>query len=345
MEPTNAALRSSLEALGLDPSVLDDKPVGSAADLDELVSKVAAGSFVRFGQLMDGIQAARVEKRWELVHNLGNAALRSVAARDARVGQLESAALGVAQGWIGPAADLAGLPVAIYEAAQSLASMPNPEPLVSDAVARVRGELDELRLLVRTSDSRTSLEKLCSKLRRVGRPDLGIEAATLALVQTPSSVVALTTRGAAYVDCGRLSEGYRDLRDAWDVRRSHYPACALSRLFRMKEEHSEALRWASTAVDMRLERSTVCTYAAAAAASGDPDALATAAGLFARLGGDVSAEEMHDYTVVQGARMIGEQGERDLAARLLVQVLRRRPDYRRAIRALEELGHPFDAPD
>lgn len=106
--------------------------------------------------------------------------------------------------------------------------------------------LDEVAVLLADSQA-SSLVSVCSRLRRLARPDLGRIAATRAIELDPRVGAARTTRAAAILDVGKPQEAIADLNWIAEHDPSFYSANVWSRAEQMQGRYSQARSWAELA--------------------------------------------------------------------------------------------------
>ena len=254
------------------------RPIDSVAHVTEVLAGSAGWTFA---EALDCVAVAEAAQNWALVERSALAALEAADAEGKAPKTLAEAAWHVVKVRLSTAHSLRALHRSLPGIAQELSeiaarSSANPRT----AVELVKGEVDELALLLSDATA-TSYVKLCSRLRKsVRNPHLGIIAATRALRLEEKNVAALNTRGAARLDLELLTKAETDLVRAWDIEPSHYVANTFVRLHMLRSDTTEAVRWSVRAVDAAPPTDTVAlrTMAAAAVAADDQAQLQFAMG-------------------------------------------------------------------
>jgi hypothetical protein len=142
-------------------------------------------------------------------------------------------------------------------------SGPNERPITS-----VMLTLNDLHVLL-VEGSPPSLVKVCAKLRKLERSDLGLVAAKRAMqdvgITTDIRTSALNTGAAAALDVDRLRDAAEMLGEAWKLEHTAYVANTQFRCSLMQGLDEEALQWATEAV--ALDPSNRASWSSLAAAS------------------------------------------------------------------------------
>jgi tetratricopeptide (TPR) repeat protein len=222
------------------------RAISTVQDVEAVIRSPRAS----FEEWLDCASVARAAGRWELVEVCACSALRAVGRRAVAPYRLLDAARLVA--------------IAHFRRVSSLRLLKERNSLVHEQLQRliaglpadikkstdpVLDELSEISLLV-ADGSPASWIRLCSRLRRLERPDLGREAADQALQLDHQSAPALTTRAAAALDLEDVEGAMSDLQQAWVANRSPYVANTYSRAHLMAGELGEATRWARISVSL-----------------------------------------------------------------------------------------------
>lgn len=188
------------------------------------------------------------------------------------------------------------------------------------------------------SGTQRALTRLCSLLRKAPfhRPDLAVLAADAALAKDPNNGAALTTKGAALLDLGKLHEAQAALDNAWQLNdRSAHAAVTLCRLHIKSGWTTEALRWGETAVEIApASEAAQRMYAAAQLAAGE---------LLSKIDLGTPEDEgmptVSMFDAVEAARQLAREGRAEEASRALAQLVELDPTYFPAVQALTDLDN------
>ena len=286
------------------------RSVATAAEVEALLASPRC-SFV---ELLDAIEVAAGESRWDLVDAAGRRALIDEVRVPARqVPSLVQAARSILVAYLSQASSLGDLPAGVQKASETferLARELTGDQVRLGVVEQERHWLDELRLLL-SDDSVMSRIKLCSKLREIDRPSLGVEAATAALAVDPDNTAARTTRAAALMDLETYEGRHRalaDCRRAWALGRNEHTATAYSRVCRALESFDEAVEIASWAFEDTRNSVTAHTLLAAAVQAGDEGKAAEAGGWLRENGDAEQAAEVDEWIAMLAVRSLFQEG-------------------------------------
>lgn len=130
--------------------------------------------------------------------------------------------------------------------------------------------LDEIALLLTDSTS-AAMVSIASKLRtKIGRPDLAVQVATVAINIDRSQMAAYVTRGSAYVELENYEDAYEDFVLAERDKKSRsYAIAGHTKMLICQANYSDALKLGSEL--LKLPRSRPILYLLAAAAKGAGD--------------------------------------------------------------------------
>lgn len=223
-------------------------------------------------------EVAEVAEDWDILGECSKRALAAVLQRPFKGPRLREAAEIVVRAHLIGAEDIEALTAALQAARGALdAALEEPalSPELRAALEDQRTALAEMLILI-ADGSPASLVQLARALREMRRSELAAICASHALVETPDNPVALTSRGAAFLDQGLLTEAHQDLSRAHRLRPSVYTERALSRSCRLRGDHETAVEHAWTAARMEPSAFSARLLAAAAIAAGNDDALAAA---------------------------------------------------------------------
>ena len=203
------------------------------------------GGPVPFDELLDAIAISRGEGDFELLDLVVDYALKSV------TGEVPD------WKWRPVVADAARRLLANTDfehlastassaAAELRSRLARYQHVVRDEVEAQAQTLDEVAVLLADSQP-SSLVSVCSRLRRLARPDLGRIAATRAVEMDPRIAAARTTRAAATLDLGKPTDALEDLYWIEDHDPTFYSANVWARAEQMRGRFKEARRWAELA--------------------------------------------------------------------------------------------------
>jgi tetratricopeptide (TPR) repeat protein len=225
-----------------------------------------------FTELMDCVSVARVADAWQLRHLAAERAFfETKLEAPAAVASLSGAAEVVIDNYLKVASSLNDLHGQISAAETWLSTNRSKLDAVgaSEFADKETQLLAELQVLL-SDDAPESKVRLCSRLRKVDRSDLGIEAVRPVANKERDNVAALTTLGAAYCDMGEYSKAERALKAALKLQNDSGQArVALSRVFQESGQPHKALDLAKVAFVADANEFTTHRLLAAAAAVGD----------------------------------------------------------------------------
>lgn len=143
--------------------------------------------------------------------------------------------------------------------------------LAPDEINELELAVSEIALLL-TDPSSAAQSRLCSRLRKVERSDLGILAAQRCLDDEPDNTIALTTMAAAQLDIGAADAAVATARRAVQLApKGHHARTVLSRAFQETGRPRESLEAAREALDISANQFTAHRVLSAAAALNDAD--------------------------------------------------------------------------
>jgi len=305
----------------------DARPVET---LDHVRSILDSG-VAYFPELLDCVAVARAANDWDLVERAGTALLRCSTGRPKRaLPSLADAARAIVTAYLARAADLDEAAERAAAAAGVLAAISDDTDVTGPAAKAVRDRyrwLEELRLLY-SDFTEPSLIALCSKLREIDRPDLGVEAATKALelaerfAPAPSTrAAALTTRAAAHLDLGDPPRALADIRKATKAKpRDPYVLTTHARVLTACGHPHEAVEVAKDSFALAPSLRAANVLLAAAAAAADDETLGEAKAYLASHPapeGEISASV---WIEVLAAEALIVAGDLDRAAGAIAQL-------------------------
>lgn len=169
--------------------------------------------------------------------------------------------------------------------------------------------LAELQVLMSTATPEAKV-RLCSKLRKLERSDLGIEAVRQVANDQPPNVRALTTLGAAYCDMGEYAKAERALKAALEVEpRSVQPLVALSRAYQNSGQEYRAFDVAKVAFVQQVDEYTAHRLMAAAAAVKDEDAFNQALDEVKMRAQELDESDVSVYVLLVAAEVCLDKGD------------------------------------
>jgi tetratricopeptide (TPR) repeat protein len=309
------------------------------------VEMILGSSKASFDECLRCVAVSQVAERWDLVERSALRAFTAVDVRRVLDEDLTEAAQHLVSAYLArvPRGHLDALRPAVEEARSRVEREAERGHAASVESALMRMEERLREVLVLLSDTEpASYVRLCSRLRKLHRADLGREAATRCLSPNEQDAKALTTRGAAAADEGDYEAALSDLREAWRVEPSSHAATAAARCLRAVGRLTEALQIAERAVDLEVTSVTVGAYVAAAVAADDAAALNEAQALLARTDDDEGRDDRgHRWAVVVGARTLVRDGQLEPARHALERVLAEGPysPAEKLLRRVERLEH------
>ena len=180
--------------------------------------------------------------------------------------------------------------------------------------------LAEVQVLL-SDDEPAARVRLCARLRKVDRSDLGIEAVRPIANKNSRNVAALTTLGAAYCDMGEFGKAERALRAALRVGpRGSQTRVALSRVLQESNRGVEALDVAKAAFVDETSIYTAHRLLAAAAAIGDSDAFDEAVAAVEHAAETGVAGQPDAYLLLLAAEALLDQGRASELADLVRRI-------------------------
>jgi len=204
-------------------------------------------------ELMDCVSVAEEADRWDLQQESAERAFAQViGSNNPQPLAIKDALDVLVKARLHGASSLAELPGTLESLRSSLgiASRRFNQHPVLERFAVTDRDLSELLLLLVQSDPGSDL-RLSSKLRKVKRSDLAVEAASRALEGGANAAHALTTRGAAYGDLREFEKALEDLERAFGLdSESHHAATAVSKVHQRAGRREDSLHWAMRAVEL-----------------------------------------------------------------------------------------------
>jgi len=248
----------------------EPRRIESIRDALTVVGSAAAS----FTELMECVAVAKASSDWQLRHRAAERAFAEMKVGTPNAAKhLSGAAEVVIDTFLKSASSLTELPPEV-KAAEAWLDAHRPKLEIAGA----RDFADEkvkllAQLLVLLSDSEPEAKvRLCSRLRKVDRSDLAIQAARPVANRYRTNVPALTTLGAAYCDMAQYDKAERVLRAALKVQPADARArIALSRVLQESGREYEAFDEAKLAFAGETSTYTAHRLLAAAAAIGNAE--------------------------------------------------------------------------
>lgn len=282
----------------------EPRPIETPDDVVSVLESPKAG----LPEILDCIEAARLFGRWDLLEASAARAFLAITDRQPTETVVEVARHFVlAEFALVP--DFESLPERVRATQARLAELE-----AASALSDLDDELCEILEYV-SDASPASLIRLCSRLRRFDRPDLGYEASVRALrsreLDDEGTSRALTTGGAALVDLGHAEAAIERLQGAWDLTSSPYAANALSRACIAAGRPDEAVTWAQASVANGDSAPGLWSLLTAATAVGDQGLVQDVSN---RLRMIVPEEPFTDcFRLYLSAKLLAEAGQHDQA--------------------------------
>jgi len=270
-----------------------------------------------FTELIDCVDVARKYDQWQLRHR---AAERAFVETDVQaptdIARLTGAAEFVIDNYLKGADSLDELPSQIKGADTWLSRHRSKLDAVGEnEFADEQTELLAELLLLLSDNTPESKVRLCSRLRKVDRSDLGIEAVRPVANAERDNVVALTTLGAAYCDMGEYCKAEYALKAARKLKPDNdQTLVALSRVYQESDRPYDALDIAKSALVLNANEFTAHRLLKAAAAVDDAEAFSQAVAEVERAV-EADAEGSPDYyMLLLAAEALLDQGRSGEAA-------------------------------
>jgi tetratricopeptide (TPR) repeat protein len=255
-----------------------DHGVRSICNIND-VESVLSSDKASFVELRECVSIARDKGQWSLCRRSAERALEEIGlvTRSNRMSVLDAART-VVKMILKPVESLDSLPVFVREAQDWLQSKSQDFDAknIGTELEVERILLSEILVLLSDSASESRI-RLCSRLRKVDRSDLGIEVARPVIEIEPRNVAALTTLGAAYCDIGDHASAGSMIQTALLFDPGNIRAqVVMSRICQRTEQPEEAFRFAEEAFDTLPNEYTGRRYLEASTKIGDEEAIRAA---------------------------------------------------------------------
>jgi len=296
--------------------------------IDDVVA-VLASPKASFTELMECVAVSEVARDWKLRHAAAERAfLETKVEGPAAVYSLTTSAELVIGTYLKAAASLDDLRPEVAAANNWLGA--HRARLDTAGAADFADDqlklLAELQVLLSSSEDEARV-RLCSRLRKVDRSDLGIDAAQPVANADRENVPALTTLGAAHCDMGEFIKAERVLRAALKLRRDDRVLVALSRVLQESGRPVEALDMAKIAFALHVSKHTAHRLLKAAV-SQDPEAFEEALAEVERAAASDPEKSLDIYLLLLAAEALADEGRFDEVARIVGVILRHGSSFR-----------------
>jgi len=311
MQTTVAIVPSAprtFEGIGGGDNERSARRIETVSDVRAVLDSPAAS----FTELMDCVSVAKAASEWELRHRAAERAFADVVLETPSAqASLSTAAKVVIDNFFKSARSIDHLASRVTAADRWLQHHRTKldacgASWFADEQAQLLAEIQVL-----LSDVEPAAQvRLCARLRKIDRPDLGIEAVRPIANKDRDNVAALTTLGAAYCDIGEYGNAERALRAALRVDpKGGQTRVALSRVLQETNRQVEALHLAKIAFADESNIYTAHRLLAAAAALGDSDAFDEAVTAVELAAETESAGQPDVYLLLLAAEALIDQGK------------------------------------
>ena len=226
-----------------------------------------------FVELMDCAEVGKSADDWQLRRDAAERAVDLAAGDKRQIASVHLAAHHLASATLGAASNLADLGryVAALRSRVQRLLQDFPETARNSKLVELEATLSEVTLLL-TDPEPAAQVRLCSRLRTLDRPDLGIKAAERGLKVEPGNTALLTTLAAAQLDVGDSATGLATIERAVRVNRKEYRALLVySRALQAVSRPEQSLKVAREAFALEANEFTAHRILAAAAELRDLD--------------------------------------------------------------------------
>ena len=244
----------------------------------EQVKSRLANLRASFEEWLECIHVAEVARDWEILEACAGQALAAAVGRPFTGPRLREAAQVVVRARLVTAQDLAALQAALRASTEDIDKI-IAGPLLTEtgrlALTEERAHVAQMLLLI-SDASPDSLVQLAGSLRAMQRSEQALICTAQALKESPDKPAALTSRGAALLDIGELTEAHQALLRVHRLCPSGYTERTLSRSCRLRGDFEAAVEHAWSAARREPSAMAASLLAAAAVAANDEDARAAA---------------------------------------------------------------------
>jgi tetratricopeptide (TPR) repeat protein len=255
----------------MDRDAYEPRRIETAEDALNVLRSPAAS----FTELMECVEVANAAGNWEMRHQAAERAFTETKVTSPSAGvSLSRAAEIVIDNYFKLATSLDDLPARIADAGAWIGMhQPDFDAAGASGFASEKKQLlAEIQVLLSTNEPEARV-RLCSRLRRVERPDLGVEAVRPVANSERTNSVALTTLGAAYCDLQDYPRAEKALRAAVKVEGdTGLASVALSRVLQESGRRHEALDLAKRAFGVDPDQFSAHRLLSAAKAAEDQEA-------------------------------------------------------------------------
>jgi len=260
-------------------------------DVDQ-ARHVVDGGKASFVELLECAEIGKSADDWQLRRDAAERAVNLVIGDKRQIASVHLAAQHLAAAMLGEASDLDDLDryvAAVRRRVQRLLA-DFPETVRNAKLQELEANLSEITLLL-TNPEPAAQVRLCSRLRKLDRPDLGIKAAERGLKVEPENTALLTTLAAAQLDIGASTTGLATIERAIREDRKEYRVLLVqSRALQAVSRPEQSLNVAKEAFELDANEFTAHRILAAAAELRDLDTFEGALQFVRHHQAEVSAE-------------------------------------------------------
>lgn len=267
-------------------------PRGRPIDDVDQARAVVDGDRASFVELMDCAEVGKSAGDYELRKDAAERAVNLAAGDTRQVASVHLAAQHLAAATLGEATDLDDLGRYVAALRSRLRRLVDefPETGRNEKLQELEATLSEITLLL-TNPEPAAQVRLCSRLRKLDRPDLGIKAAERGLNVEPENTALLTTLAAAQLDIGASTTGLATIERAIREDRKEYRVLLVhSRALQSVSRPEQSLKVAKEAFELDANEFTAHRILAAAAELRDLDTFEGALQFVRQHHEEVSAE-------------------------------------------------------
>ena len=289
----------------------EPRPISTPVDI-ELILNSKKQSWL---ELKKCIAVAKKEGWHELQHRCAEMALAVASSAlypQVKIPRMEEAVEAVVASFFQRPSALVDLGECAREATiwleETAKTMSTTFPDLEFTLREIKELLDDILLLVNDGNA-DSMPRLSSRLRKIERPDLAIEACGVALNIDSKNQAALTSLGAACADLGLFAEAEESLRQALRLDPTDcYCMTALSRALQEQDKIQGALNLAMKAFKIRPDRYTAHRILSLAVERNDSDLFEEAMEII-RNSFDTSNDKSDRYLEVLAAETLFQAGQ------------------------------------
>lgn len=267
-------------------------PRGRPIDDVDQARAVIDSERASFVELMECADIGKSADDWQLRKDAAERAVNLAVGNTRQIASVHLAAQHLAAATLGEANDLddLGRYVAALRSRVKRLLVDFPETVRNKKLLELEATLSEITLLL-TDPEPAAQVRLCSRLRALDRPDLGIKAAERGLHVEPGNTALLTTLAAAQLDVGASVAGLATIERAIREDRKEYRVLLVhSRALQAVSRPEQSLKVAREAFELEANEFTAHRVLAAAAELRDLDTFEGALQFVRQHQAEVSAE-------------------------------------------------------